>query len=103
MRSRRRTVLLLYNSDLRQGREFDCIKASLDLGARPLIDFNAFLNYIQFIDIGGIFPRFTDVAQCSVASKMCLDHGAGSSVNSAICEEISKFCVRWSMRKYLEA
>ena len=40
---------LLYNSNPRLGLEFDCnSQALLDRGAKPLIDFNAFWNYIQF-------------------------------------------------------
>ena len=39
---------LLYNSDLRRRREFDCNQqALLDRATRPLIDFNAFANYTQ--------------------------------------------------------
>ena len=40
---------LLCNYDLRHGREFDYnLQALLDRGARLLIDFNAFRNYVQF-------------------------------------------------------
>ena len=42
---------MLYNSDPRHGQEFDCnYQALLDRGAKPLINFNGFGLYIQFID-----------------------------------------------------
>ena len=43
---------MLYNSDLRHGLEFDYNKHALvDLNKEPLIDFNAFRHYIQFINM----------------------------------------------------
>ena len=39
------------NPDLQHGLEFDCNQQALqDFGAKPLIDFNAFGIYAQFID-----------------------------------------------------
>ena len=43
---------MLYNSDLRHDLEFDCnYQALLDQVVKPLIDFNAFQHYIQFINM----------------------------------------------------
>ena len=40
-----------YIPDLRHGLEFNCNQQTLlDWGVKPLIDFNAFALYIQFID-----------------------------------------------------
>ena len=43
---------MLYNADLQHAPGFDCNQqALLDGGAKPLIDFNAFRHYMQFIDM----------------------------------------------------
>ena len=45
--------------------------------------------------------KFYSMAHCTQKSLVLrdLNHPAGSSINSAICEDISKFCIQLSLQK----